>query len=69
MEFLKVLMLIVVGGVYFFMGYATGRSDENKRIMSCYNSSKFSGFVWLDDSPYFTCEDQVKKGRVIYNEK
>jgi hypothetical protein len=50
----------------FGAGHYIGGASENKRMMDCYMAKDFSGFAWIDESEYFTCSADIRKGRVKY---
>lgn len=71
-EFFIILVIFIAGLGYavdtgITQGQLEGRIIENQRIMECYNSKSFSGFVWIDNSPYFICEHDMEKGKVVYS--
>lgn len=68
---LAVCLLTIFAGVSKMresLSYMRGRQFENNRIQSCYENKNFSGFTWLNESHIFTCESDIKPGRVIYHE-
>jgi hypothetical protein len=69
MTILLLLVIFLFGvalSVSYDAGQDNGREYENKRIYNCYMAKDFSGFAWVDDSKYFTCSADIRKGKVYY---
>jgi hypothetical protein len=67
---IKLVDAFLMSGVFvylaFLCGAKIGMEKENTRIYNCYMAKDFSGFAWVDDSKYFTCSADIRKGKVYY---